>query len=130
MRITLLIVSITLLMSCESKKKDYAPLSKEMAQNEVVVNEVLQTGGYTYVLVQQSNQEFWLAVSKTDVEVGEKLYFSEAMEMKDFESKELNRVFESIFFVDQISREPISAETKKAEVSAKRQEGIRNYLIV
>lgn len=128
MRTTLLILSITLLMSCESKKKDYAPLSKEIAQNEVVVNEVQQTGNYTYILVQESDQEFWLAVSKTDVKVGERLYYSEAMEMKNFESKELNRVFESIFFVDQISREPISAETKKAEVSAKRQEGIQKLL--
>lgn len=128
MRITLLIVSITLLMSCESKKKDYAPLSKKMAQNEVVVNEVQQTGDYTYVLVQQSNQEFWMAVSKTDVEVGEKLYFTDAMEMKNFESKELNRVFESIYFVDQVSKEPIEAETKKAEVIAKRQEGIQKLL--
>jgi len=128
MRTTLLILSITLLMSCESKKKDYAPLSKEIAQNEVVVNEVQQTGNYTYILVQESDQEFWLAVSKTDVKVGERLYYSEAMEMKNFESKELNRVFESIFFVDQISREPISAETKKAEVSAKRQEGMQKLL--
>ncbi len=128
MRTTLLILSITLLMSCESKKKDYAPLSNEIAQNEVVVNEVQQTGGYTYLLVQESNQEYWLAVSKTDVKVGEKIYFREAMEMKDFESKELNRVFESIFFVDQISREPISAETKKAEVIAKRKEGMQKLL--
>lgn len=128
MRITLLIVSITLLMSCESKKKDYAPLSKEMAQNEVVVNEVQQTGDYTYILVQQSNQEFWLAVSKTDVEVGEKLYFTDAMEMKNFESKELNRVFESIYFVDQVSKEPIEAEAKKAEAISKRQEGIQKLL--
>ncbi len=128
MRITLLILGITLLMSCESKKKDYAPVSKEIAQNEVVVNEVQQTGGYTYILVQQSNQEFWLAVSKTDVRVGEKLYFTGAMEMKNFESKELNRVFESIFFVDKISRKPIDAETKKAEVIAKKQGEMQKLL--
>jgi len=128
MRITLLILSITLLMSCESKKKEYAPLSTDMAQNEVVVNEVQQTGDYTYVLVQESNQEFWLAVSKIDVKVGETLYFTEAMEMNDFESKELNRVFERIFFVDQVSKQPIDAETKKAEVIAKKQEGMEKLL--
>ena len=128
MRITFLIFCITLLMSCESKKKDYAPLSKEMAQNEVVVNEVQQTGGYTYLLVQQSNQELWLAVPKTDVKVGEKLYFTEAMEMNNFESKELNRTFERIFFVDRISNEPIDAETQKADVIAKNQEGMQKML--
>ena len=128
MRTTLLILSITLLLSCESKKKDYAPLSKDMAQNEVVVNEVQQTSGYTYVLVQESNREFWLAVSKIDVKVGEKLYFTEAMEMKDFESKELDKVFDRIYFVDQISKEPIDAEKMKAEMISKKREGINKLL--
>ncbi len=128
MRISLLICCITLLMSCESKKKDYAPLSKELAQNEVVVNEVQQTSDYTYILVQESSQEFWLAVSKTDVKVGERLYFTGAMEMSNFESKELNRVFDRIFFVDQISKQPIEAETKKAEMIAKKQEGMQQLL--
>jgi len=128
MRTTLLLLSITLLLSCESKKKDYAPLSKNMAQNEVTVNEVQQTAGYTYLLVQESNQEFWLAVTKTEVKVGEKIYFTEAMEMNDFESKELNKVFDRIFFVDQISKKPIDVETKKAELVAKQQEGIQKLL--
>lgn len=128
MRITVLIFCITLLMSCESKKKDYAPLTKGIAQNEVTVNEVQQTSGYTYILAQQSNQEIWLAVARTDVKVGEKLYFTEAMEMSNFESKELNRVFDKIFFIDQISRQPIDAETKKAEVIAKKQEGMQKLL--
>ncbi len=128
MRTTLLLLSITLLLSCESKKKDYAPLSKNMAQNEVTVNEVQQTAGYTYLLVQESNQEFWLAVTKTEVKVGEKIYFTEAMEMNDFESKELNKVFDRIFFVDQIGKKPIDVETKKAELVAKQQEGIQKLL--
>ena len=128
MRITFLIFCITLLMSCESKKKDYAPLSKELAQNEVVVNEVQQTGGYTYLLVQQSNQELWLAVPKTDVKVGEKLYFTEAMEMNNFESKDLNKTFERIFFVDKISKKPIDAEAQKAEAIAKNQENMQKML--
>ncbi len=128
MRITFLIFCITLLMSCESKKKDYAPLKKEIAQNEVVVKEVQQTSDYTYLLVQESNQEYWMAVSKTEAEVGEKIYFTEAMEMNNFESKELNKVFDKIFFADQISRQPIDAETKKAEVIAKKQEGMQKLL--
>ena len=92
------------------------------------MNEVQQASDYTYIRAQDSNQEFWLAVSKTDVKVGEKLYFTEAMEMKDFESKELNRVFDRIFFVDQVSKEPIDIEAKKAEVIAKRKEGMQKLL--
>lgn len=128
MRITFLIIFITLLMSCEDKKKDYAPISKKIAQNEVIVNEVQQASGYTYLLVQESNQELWLAVPKTDVKVGDKLYFSGAMEMKDFESKELNKTFERILFVDMISKEPIDANTQKEAFMAKKKEGMQKML--
>ena len=128
MRITLLIFCITLLMSCESKKKDYEPLKKKIAQNEVVVKEVQQTSGYTYLLVQESDKEYWMAVGKTETEIGEKLYYTDAMEMKNFESKELNKVFDRIFFVDHVSKSPIDAETKRAEMIAKKQEGISKLL--
>ena len=128
MRITLLIFCITLLMSCESKKKDYEPLKKKIAQNEVVVKEVQQTSGYTYLLVQESDKEYWMAVGKTETEIGEKLYYTDAMEMKNFESKDLNKVFDRIFFVDRVSKSPIDAETKRAEMIAKKQEGISKLL--
>ncbi|MCA0933738.1 GW dipeptide domain-containing protein [Lutimonas saemankumensis] len=128
MRITFLIICFILTLSCENKKKEYIPVKNEIAQNEVIVKEIQQTSGYTYVLVTESGKEFWLAVSKTDVEVGEKLYFTQAMKMSDFESKELNRVFESIYFVDQISKEPIDAESKKAEAISKRKNEIKRML--
>jgi hypothetical protein len=115
-------------MSCESKKKDYEPLKKKIAQNEVVVKEVQQTSGYTYLLVQESDKEYWMAVGKTETEIGEKLYYTDAMEMKNFESKELNKVFDRIFFVDRVSKSPIDAETKRAEMIAKKQEGISKLL--
>ncbi|UCE93804.1 MAG: SH3-like domain-containing protein [Flavobacteriaceae bacterium] len=120
MRITFLIICFVLTLSCENKKKDYSPVKNEIAQNEVLIKEIQQTSGYTYLLVTDSGQEYWLAVSKIDVNVGDKLYFTQAMEMSNFESKELDRVFESIFFVDQISKEPIDAEAKKEEAISKR----------
>ena len=103
MRISLLIFCFAMLMSCNNKKKEYAPINKNIPQNEVLVKEVQQTSGYTYVLVQESGEEFWMAISKIEVSAGEKLYFIEAMEMKDFESKELNKVFDRIIFADQVS---------------------------
>lgn len=115
-------------MSCNNKKKEYAPISNNIAQNEVIVKEVQQTSGYTYVLAQDSGQEIWMAISKTEVAVGEKLYFDEAIEMKDFESKELNKVFDRIIFVDQVSKKPLDAKDKKKAVIAKRQDGMRELL--
>lgn len=128
MKIKLLVFCIAILMSCNNKKKEYAPISNNIAQNEVIVKEVQQTSGYTYVLAQDSGQEIWMAISKTEVAVGEKLYFDEAIEMKDFESKELNKVFDRIIFVDQVSKKPLDAKDKKKAVIAKRQDGMRELL--
>jgi len=128
MRITALIFCLVLLMSCDTKKKDYTPVHVNIDQNEVTINEVQQTSGYTYLLVQNSDQEFWMAVAKMDVEVGEKVYFVEAMEMQNFESKELNRVFERIVFVDQISKQPIDDASAKAEYTSKKKEGMKKLL--
>ena len=128
MRITIALICLTILMSCNNKKKDYAPIQKTINQNEVTINEVLQAGTYTYLLVQEGEQEYWMAVQKFDAKVGEKIYFVEAMEMSNFESKELNRVFDKIFFVDQISKTPIDASTVKAEVIKKKQEEMGQLL--
>ena len=104
MRITIALFCLTILMSCDNKKKDYAPLEKTINQSEVTINEVLQTGAYTYLLVQEGQQEYWMAVQKYDAKVGEKIYFVEAMEMSNFESKELNRDFDKILFVDKANK--------------------------
>jgi hypothetical protein len=69
--------------------------------------EIIQTTSYTYLRVEENNEEFWIAVSKISAAVGDEFYFSESMEMKDFQSTELNRVFPSVFFVQDISTTPI-----------------------
>ncbi len=128
MRTTVLIFCLTLLMSCDTKKKEYAPVQVNIAQNEVTIKEIQQTSTYTYLLVQKAGQEFWMAASKINVEVGEKIYFIDAMEMQNFESKELNRVFDRIVFVDQVSKQPIEAASLKEEVIAKKKKGMEHLL--
>ena len=115
MRIILLILGITLFMSCGKKKEEYVTVGMNSAQHEVVVKEVMQASGYTYVLVEEASKEYWLAVSKIDVSAGDKMYYETAMEMEDFESKELNKVFDKILFVDFASKQPISANPNKAK---------------
>lgn len=124
----MLIFCFAMLMSCNNKKKEYAPINKNIPQNEVLVKEVQQTSGYTYVLVQESGEEFWMAISKTEVSAGEKLYFIEAMEMKDFESKELNKVFDRIIFADQVSKKPIDENDRKQAAISKKQDRMKELL--
>jgi PBP1b-binding outer membrane lipoprotein LpoB len=71
--------------------------------HQVVVSELIQTTSYTYLLVNENGKEYWIAVSRMDAAVGDEYYFADGLEMKDFKSKELDRVFESILFVQTIS---------------------------
>lgn len=102
-----------LFISCNKKNKEYLPLQNQKFEaHKVKVNEVLQTGTYTYINVTENNEDFWMAVGKAEVNVGEVVYYENAMEMKDFKSKDLDRTFDRILFIDAISNAPIISNIK------------------
>ncbi len=68
-----------------------------------VVQEVLQTTSYTYLNVKENDRDFWIAISKREIEAGETISFASGLEMKNFESKELQRTFETIYFVSMVA---------------------------
>ncbi|MBN2413942.1 SH3-like domain-containing protein [candidate division KSB1 bacterium] len=72
----------------------------------VKVIETTGAANYNYLLVSENGSNYWIAVPEMQVEIGETLYFTKSMEMKNFHSKSLNRDFESILFVEDISRTP------------------------
>lgn len=114
MRSLLIIFSILVVFSsCVRKNKvPTAQTTDNMvnpSQHEVTVDEVIQTSNYTYLKVKENDTENWIAVTKMEAAAGETYYYNEGMEMKNFESKELNRTFESVYFVQEISKEPIIA---------------------
>lgn len=85
----------------------------------VSVVEVIQTSNYTYLQVFENNEKYWIAVTARQAKAGDVLYFTNAMEMKDFKSKELNRTFPSILFVQDAS-ETLVTEDKTAKSSGKK----------
>jgi hypothetical protein len=92
-------------------KKEDQPQQQTQSQSksnvhQVVVQESIQVSGYTYVRVKEGDKEYWMAGTTLDVKKGETLYYETAMEMKNFESKELKKTFDSIFFVDNLSKIP------------------------
>lgn len=118
MRFLSLLLSIVVLASCTTNsKQEYKKIAttEVVAKNmhKVLVKEVLQTSSYTYALVVENQEEFWIATSKTDVKVSTEIYYSKATKMKNFNSKELNRVFETLYLVDAISNKPISNNPAK-----------------
>jgi hypothetical protein len=102
MKFTLsLLAMLILFTACETNAKKQE--NRQPNIKKIVVKEVLQAGGYTYLLGLNKNDEKWFATTSFKAEIGKTYYFKNEMEMKDFESKELKRTFKSIYFVDKMS---------------------------
>ncbi|MGA9271344.1 MAG: hypothetical protein WBV45_12030 [Lutimonas sp.] len=110
--------SLMTLLSCGKKDKEYRNISNQNESREVIIEKSESAGNYTYLSVTEGDESYWIAVSGKGFETGETIYFKNFMEMNDFESKELDKTFETILFVDNYSREPDGLE-KAAEERAK-----------
>jgi hypothetical protein len=116
--ITILIASILLVLaSCKSKKDQGDETNLAPGTHKIKVEEVLQTGNYTYLRATEKGKEIWLAINKQDVKEGETGYYAQEMEMNNFTSKELKRTFESILFVQTYSSQPIAMVNNRPAVS-------------
>lgn len=94
-----------------TENNDGASYEEAMARmnsnyHKVKILEVLQTDKYSYLRLDENGKELWAAINAAPVEVGDTYYYKDAMEMKNFESKSLGRVFESIWFVNEIQKNP------------------------
>jgi len=83
----------------ESPEKP-AGLSAPHSTNSLTgkVSETMNSGGYTYINIEKDNQKIWVAVPQTEVKVGQEISVIPGMSMPNFESKTLNRTFESVIF--------------------------------
>jgi len=62
------------------------------------VVETMNSGGYTYVSLENNGKMTWVAVPQTTVKVGQNVTCEPGMAMPNFTSKTLNRTFASIIF--------------------------------
>lgn len=106
MRIYLLIALFALVTSCVRNNNQTSNGSSD-AGRSFEVSEVIQATAYTYLRVSEKSEEKWMAVNKQDIKPGEVLYYDEALQMTNFHSKDLDRTFEVIYFVNNISHMPI-----------------------
>jgi hypothetical protein len=82
-----------------SKSAIVATQPGEPGVHNTTIKEVIQATSYTYMRVKEGMAEYWVATIKDDAKVGDPFTFSEALEMKDFKSKDLDRTFETIYFI-------------------------------
>jgi hypothetical protein len=94
------------LLSCNNSPEQPAQTMSLPNMHKVVVDEVQQGTTYTYLKVTENNSEYWVATAKAMFSPGETLYYEGGLEMKNFESKELNRTFDSLILVQEFSRQP------------------------
>ncbi|MGO9014876.1 MAG: hypothetical protein ACLQF0_07845 [Dissulfurispiraceae bacterium] len=62
------------------------------------VAETMNSGGYTYVLLEKDGDKIWIAVPQMKVTKGQAMSFKPGAEMENFKSKTLNRTFKRIVF--------------------------------
>ena len=68
----------------------------------VVVNEVLHTEKYSYLNVTEESEKYWLAIPRKEVQIGDTYYYKGGLLKKNFESKEYNRIFETIYLISDV----------------------------
>lgn len=91
---------------CNSAKKDAPAPQAQPAANAAPagislsgkVVETMDSGGYTYVYLEDNGKKTWVAIPATAVKVGQLVTCQPGMEMRNFTSNTLNRTFESIIF--------------------------------
>ncbi len=82
------------------------------AEHQVEVLEVLHTEKYSYLQVKEGDDSHWIAIPKSEVEVGDQLIYRGGLMKKNFLSREYNRVFETLYLVSDIRKMgPAGAQT-------------------
>jgi hypothetical protein len=72
--------------------------------HKVVIDDILHTSTYTYLNVEEKGTAFWIAIPKReDLQKGKTYYYSGGYEMPNFQSKELDRTFETLYLVQEVT---------------------------
>lgn len=115
-----LLSAIILIVSTSCNRKQTSTVNSELpyGMHKVSIVEVIQASSYTYMEVEENDENFWIAVSAQEAKPGDVIYYTDALEMTDFKSKELNKTFPIIYFVQDPSDSP---EISKAPAPAGKQ---------
>lgn len=107
---SLLIVLFLSIVACNSgsSNADSVETVTKDGQHQAKVKEVIQTSVYTYLLVEENTKSFWVACNRQEFKEGQTIYFMDGLAMENFESKELERTFDLVYFLNEIAFDPAS----------------------
>lgn len=92
-----------------SEENTLAKPTDQQTEHKVVVHEALNTERYTYLRVKEENEEFWVAISKRDVKIGQTYYYTGGLLKKNFQSQEFDRNFETVYLVSDFREMPMGS---------------------
>jgi len=92
-------------------------------EHKVVVEEALNTEKYTYLKVSEKGEEFWIAIPRKEVKIGDTYYYKGGLLKKNFASREYNRVFEKVYLVANIWKQPGGNRSSLDETLSKMEGG-------
>jgi hypothetical protein len=87
-----------------------------MPVNKVIVKDVKQVSEYTYLLVNKDSlgvllqDTLWIALPKMEASAGDTFYYTGGFFMYDLKSRDLNRTFKKVLFLQKISKTAIAEE--------------------
>jgi hypothetical protein len=67
--------------------------------HRIVVRKAVPTSKYLYLQVTEGGREYWVATALSEVSEGQTYFYNEALVKTDFESKEMGRVFDTLYLV-------------------------------
>ena len=109
--VVLSILTLLLVAACSQNNDKNADIQDVAAGvHHVIVEQVLQADSYTYLNVSENGATFWIAITKDKVTEGESLYYVGGLEMRNFESKDLGKTFDIVYFIDSVSKQPMAAQ--------------------
>lgn len=72
------------------------------------ITETMNSGGYTYALLQTGSKDAWIAANEIPVKPGDRISATIDMPMQNFTSKTLNRSFPLIYFVKGVTSDGVA----------------------
>lgn len=117
--LSMIIITLAL-FSCESNKSDKSYKATNPYLREVTVEQVLQTSSYTYLKLKEEASVYWAAIGRNDsIKEGDTYYYDNFMVMKNFPSKELDKTFDNIYFIDRFEKEPFPSDKMEQQKQKK-----------
>ncbi len=129
--LTILVVCMAGIVAC---KKSEQPKQTKQSLKElpagvhaVKVLDRIDASSYSYIEVSENGNSYWIAAPQIKASKGDELYYSQSMEMKNFHSKTLDRTFDKILFVQDISKSPSvsTATSSHSSVNNEPEESIK-----